>query len=158
MIHRQYNRDWGTSYSRPSIDPYVTSPVKKSWRRHCRDTIHTHSVTQSVPAQSCLLPVVCGVSRPTLHPRPSDHRLLLDYADYYIDSSWLGRSPTHPLYTGAVRTSCVLCDAQKIGAQEVRGTCLPPQTSALGPNANPITCVICTQLGHTEACRYGCSE
>ena len=36
LIHRQYNRDWGTSYSRPPIDPYLTSPpVTKSWRRHC---------------------------------------------------------------------------------------------------------------------------
>ena len=26
MIHRQYNRDWVTSYSRPPIDPYLTSP------------------------------------------------------------------------------------------------------------------------------------
>jgi len=26
-IHRQYNRDWGTSYSRPPIDPYLTSPL-----------------------------------------------------------------------------------------------------------------------------------
>ena len=25
LIHRQY-RDWGTSYSRPPIDPYLTSP------------------------------------------------------------------------------------------------------------------------------------
>ena len=32
LIHRQYNRDWGTSYSRPPIDPYLTSPVTKSWR------------------------------------------------------------------------------------------------------------------------------
>ena len=24
LIHRQYNRDWGTSYSRPPIDPYIT--------------------------------------------------------------------------------------------------------------------------------------
>ena len=35
LIHRQYNRDWGTSYSRPPIDPYLTSPpVTKSWRHH----------------------------------------------------------------------------------------------------------------------------
>ena len=34
LIHRQYNRDWGTSYSRPPIDPYLSSPVTKSWRRH----------------------------------------------------------------------------------------------------------------------------
>jgi len=27
LIHRQYNRDWGTSYSRPPIDPYLTSPL-----------------------------------------------------------------------------------------------------------------------------------
>jgi len=27
LIHRQYNRDWGTSYSRPPIDPYLTSPM-----------------------------------------------------------------------------------------------------------------------------------
>jgi len=27
LIHRQYNRDWGTSYSRPRIDPYLTSPL-----------------------------------------------------------------------------------------------------------------------------------
>jgi len=26
LIHRQYNRDWGTSYSRPPIHPYLTSP------------------------------------------------------------------------------------------------------------------------------------
>jgi len=26
LIHRQYNRDWGISYSRPPIDPYLTSP------------------------------------------------------------------------------------------------------------------------------------
>ena len=25
LIHRQYNRDWGTSYSRLPIDPYLTS-------------------------------------------------------------------------------------------------------------------------------------
>ena len=37
LIHRQYNRDWGTSYARPPIDPYLTPPppVTKSWRRHC---------------------------------------------------------------------------------------------------------------------------
>jgi len=35
LIHRQYNRDWGTSYSRPPIDPYLTSPRYKIWRRHC---------------------------------------------------------------------------------------------------------------------------
>ena len=29
LIHRQYNRDWGTSYSRPPIDPYLTSPCYK---------------------------------------------------------------------------------------------------------------------------------
>jgi len=35
LTHRQYNRDRGTSYSRPPIDPYFTSPpVTKSWRRH----------------------------------------------------------------------------------------------------------------------------
>jgi len=27
LIHRQYNRDWGTSYSRPPTDPYLTSPL-----------------------------------------------------------------------------------------------------------------------------------
>ena len=27
LIHTQYNRDWGTSYSRPPIDPYLTSPL-----------------------------------------------------------------------------------------------------------------------------------
>ena len=27
LIRRQYNRDWGTSYSRPPIDPYLTSPL-----------------------------------------------------------------------------------------------------------------------------------
>ena len=27
LIHRQYNRDWGTSYSRPPIHPYLTSPL-----------------------------------------------------------------------------------------------------------------------------------
>ena len=26
LIHRQYNRDWGTSYSRPPIDPYTSLP------------------------------------------------------------------------------------------------------------------------------------
>jgi len=26
LIHRQYNRDWGTSYSRPPIDLYLISP------------------------------------------------------------------------------------------------------------------------------------
>ena len=26
LIQRQYNRDWGTSYSRPPIDEYLTSP------------------------------------------------------------------------------------------------------------------------------------
>ena len=25
LIHRQYNRDWGTSFSRPPIDPYLTA-------------------------------------------------------------------------------------------------------------------------------------
>jgi len=36
LIQRHYNRDWGTSYSRPPIDSYLTSPpVTKSWRRHC---------------------------------------------------------------------------------------------------------------------------
>ena len=29
LIHRQYNRDWGTSYSRPPIDQYLTSPCYK---------------------------------------------------------------------------------------------------------------------------------
>ena len=27
LIHRQYNRDWRTSYSRPPIDPYITFPL-----------------------------------------------------------------------------------------------------------------------------------
>jgi len=27
LIHGQYNRDWGTSYSRPPTDPYLTSPL-----------------------------------------------------------------------------------------------------------------------------------
>jgi len=27
LIHRQYSRDWVTSYSRPPIDPYLTSPL-----------------------------------------------------------------------------------------------------------------------------------
>ena len=27
LIHRHYNRDWGASYSRPPIVPYLTSPV-----------------------------------------------------------------------------------------------------------------------------------
>jgi len=27
LIHRQYNGDWGTSYSRPPIDLYLTSPL-----------------------------------------------------------------------------------------------------------------------------------
>ena len=27
LIHRQYNRDWGTLYSRSPIDPYLTSPL-----------------------------------------------------------------------------------------------------------------------------------
>ena len=27
LIHRQYNREWGTSYSRPPIDTYLTSPL-----------------------------------------------------------------------------------------------------------------------------------
>ena len=27
LIHRQYNRDWGTSYSRPLIDTYLTFPL-----------------------------------------------------------------------------------------------------------------------------------
>ena len=27
LIHRQYNRDWGTSYSRPPVDPHLTSPL-----------------------------------------------------------------------------------------------------------------------------------
>jgi len=27
LIRRQYNLDWGTSYSRPPIDPYLTSPL-----------------------------------------------------------------------------------------------------------------------------------
>ena len=29
LIHRQYNRDWGTSYYRPPIDPYLTPPCYK---------------------------------------------------------------------------------------------------------------------------------
>jgi len=29
LIHGQYNRDWGTSYSRPPIDPYLTPPCYK---------------------------------------------------------------------------------------------------------------------------------
>ena len=28
LIHRQYNRDWGTSYSRPPIHPYLTPPLQ----------------------------------------------------------------------------------------------------------------------------------
>ena len=41
LIHRQYNRDWGTSYSTHPIDPYLTSPpVTKSWRRHWPRTLH----------------------------------------------------------------------------------------------------------------------
>ena len=29
LIHRQYNLDWGMSYSRPPMDPYLTSPCYK---------------------------------------------------------------------------------------------------------------------------------
>jgi len=29
LIHGQYNQDWGTSYCRPPIDPYLTSPCYK---------------------------------------------------------------------------------------------------------------------------------
>ena len=29
LIRRQYNRDWGTLYSRPPIDPYLTPPCYK---------------------------------------------------------------------------------------------------------------------------------
>ena len=48
LIHRQYNRDWGTLYSRPPIDPYLTfPPVTKSWRRHC---LARPSVRPSHPA------------------------------------------------------------------------------------------------------------
>ena len=40
LIHRQYNRDWGTSYSRPPVESYLTSPpVTKSCRRHCSSAI-----------------------------------------------------------------------------------------------------------------------
>ena len=35
LIHRQYSRDWGTSYSRPPIPKPHFPPVTKSWRRHC---------------------------------------------------------------------------------------------------------------------------
>ena len=36
LICRQYNRDWGTSYSRPPYRPIPHFlPVTKSWRRHC---------------------------------------------------------------------------------------------------------------------------
>ena len=60
LIHRQYNRDWGTSYSRPPIDPHLTSPllqypggataysrkmfaraILKSFRRLWTATLHT---------------------------------------------------------------------------------------------------------------------
>ena len=27
LIHRKYNRDWGTWYFRPPIDPYLTFPL-----------------------------------------------------------------------------------------------------------------------------------
>jgi len=30
LIHSQYNRDWGTSYSRPPIDTYLTSPLSQN--------------------------------------------------------------------------------------------------------------------------------
>jgi len=46
LIHRQYNRDWGTSYSRPPIDPYLTFPVTKSWRRHCLPWTWPHRLWQ----------------------------------------------------------------------------------------------------------------
>ena len=57
LIHRQYNRDWGTSYSRSPIDPYLTSPLLQNpggatvpthhrrRRRRCR-----HSATDAAAA------------------------------------------------------------------------------------------------------------
>ena len=48
LIHRQYNRDWGTSYSRPPIDSYLTftspcykilsAPLQVTQFAQCSDT------------------------------------------------------------------------------------------------------------------------
>jgi len=45
LIHRQYNGDWGTSYSRPPIDPYLTSPCYKilaALLQHTERRMHAH--------------------------------------------------------------------------------------------------------------------
>ena len=66
LIHRQYNRDWGTSYSRPPIDPYLTfPPVTKSWQRHCIVTL-TGGRCPEAPRSSATLQQNCQ-RRPTAY-------------------------------------------------------------------------------------------
>ena len=55
--HRQYNRDWGTSYSRPPIDPYLTftspcykilsAPLQVTQFAQCSDTADWLTTTTS---------------------------------------------------------------------------------------------------------------
>ena len=40
LIHRQYNQDWGTSYSRPPMDPYLTSPLLQNPGGATDDQVH----------------------------------------------------------------------------------------------------------------------
>ena len=64
IVHRQYSRDWGTSYSRPPIDPCLTSPLlqnpggatelKYFSQPHSRACNHTRHMQSSQSAESVL--------------------------------------------------------------------------------------------------------
>ena len=96
LIHRQYNRDWGTSYSRPPIGPYLTSPLlQKCWRRHFRDEIwqtvphsrHSQSHSNDV---SDLIPI--RVPLPRFIPIPDS--LVFEISITIQQLTFL----THPVY------------------------------------------------------------
>jgi len=90
LIHRQYNRDLGTSYSRPPIDPYLTSPLLQNPGGTTGDTfrivIHLSS-TEYDNFSLSLIPVSTKVlqwyqtpqSTPSATPPSSARRLLGDY-------------------------------------------------------------------------------
>ena len=67
LIHRQYNRDWRTSYSRPPIDPYLTPPLLQNPGGATGSDTYCWSVTST--GRRCLSSSECCVAS-TLPPSP----------------------------------------------------------------------------------------
>ena len=68
LIHRQYNRDWVTSYSRPPTDPYLTSPLLQN-----PGGATGPSDTQRTCVRACVYPVQLEVESASVADRLSVH-------------------------------------------------------------------------------------